>query len=57
VFLPISALMALAALLVFVYTAFMEGRVMDITVITLTIAAVQVALVGLLADLIVKRVR
>jgi glycosyltransferase involved in cell wall biosynthesis len=57
VFLPISALMMLAALALFAYTALVQGRVMDISVVTLSLSAVQVALVGLLADLIVKRAR
>ncbi len=57
VFLPFSLLLLLAAFMVFLYTAFMLGRVMDIATITLTVTAVEVLLFGLLADLIVKRVR
>jgi hypothetical protein len=57
IFLPISAAMMLAAILIFVYTTLVFGRVMDITVITVTVTAVEIMLFGLLADLIVKRVR
>jgi len=57
IFMPVSALMLLVAGLVFLYTAFALGRVMDITVITIIVTAVEIALFGLLADLVVKRVR
>jgi glycosyltransferase involved in cell wall biosynthesis len=57
VFIPAASLMLLVAASVFSYSAFVLGRVMDITVVTLTLAAVEVALVGLLAELVVKRRR
>jgi VIT1/CCC1 family predicted Fe2+/Mn2+ transporter len=55
VFLPISALMFFLGFLVFLYTFFFIGRVMDITVLSLIISGIQMAVFGLLADLIVKR--
>ncbi len=55
VFFPISLLLLLLAFLVFFYTWILVGKVMDITVIVLVIAAIQIGLFGLLADLIVRR--
>jgi glycosyltransferase involved in cell wall biosynthesis len=57
VFLPVSAFMLAIAGLIFIYTATVLGRVMDITVISITLSAVQLAFFGLLADLMVKRGR
>ncbi|MFH0862930.1 MAG: glycosyltransferase family 2 protein [Candidatus Altiarchaeota archaeon] len=55
IFLPISMAIIAAGLLVFAYTSIVLGRVMDITVVTLILSGVQVALFGMLAELIVKR--
>lgn len=55
IFLPISFFLLLMAVLVFWYTTFVIGRVSDISVIVLIIAAIQIGLFGLLADLVVKR--
>lgn len=55
VFLPISFIMLLAAALLFWYTAFVVGKLADISVIVLIVASIQIGLFGLLADLIVKR--
>jgi len=55
VFLPISFIMLLAAALLFWYTAFVFGKLADISVIVLIVASIQICLFGLLADLIVKR--
>lgn len=55
VFFPISLLLLLIAFLVFIFTWIVIGKVMDITVIVLVIAAIQIGLFGLLADLIVRR--
>ena len=41
----------------FLYNTLVVGRVMDITATSLMVTAVEVALFGLLADLIVKRAR
>jgi glycosyltransferase involved in cell wall biosynthesis len=57
IFLPISLAMMAAAAAVFAYTSILMGRVMDITVILLALSSVQIAVFGLLAELIVKRVR
>ncbi len=55
VFMPMSGMIALAAVALLVYSKFVIGRVMDISVIVLLSAALQVAVIGLLADLIDKR--
>lgn len=55
VFLPISFVLLIAAALLFWYTAFVVGKLADISVIVLIVASIQVGLFGLLADLIVKR--
>lgn len=55
VFFPISMLLLLTAFLIFFYTWIFIGKVMDITVIVLIVAAIQIMLFGLLADLIVRR--
>ncbi len=55
VFMPLSILIFLAGLLVGLYTLFIIGRIMDITTIVLLLASLQVALTGLLADMVDKR--
>lgn len=55
IFLPISAALFLLGLAVLLYSAFALQRVMDVTVVILISFAVQVAVIGLLADLIDKR--
>lgn len=54
VFSFISVMLFFIAVLVFLYTKVMLGRVMDITVVVILIAALQVFLSGLIAELIVK---
>ena len=55
VFLPIGFMMLLAAALLFWYTAFVVGKLADVSVIVLIVTSIQIGLFGLLADLIVKR--
>jgi len=55
IFMPLSGFVFLAALGLLVYSKFMLGRVMDISVIVLLSAALQIAVIGMLADLIDKR--
>jgi glycosyltransferase involved in cell wall biosynthesis len=55
IFLPISAGLFLIGLGVLLYSGFVLDRVMDVTVIILISLAIQVAVIGLLADLIDKR--
>ncbi len=55
IFIPISVALFLLGMWILLYSAFFLGRVMDVTVIILVSLAVQVAVIGLLADLIDKR--
>ncbi len=57
IFLPISAAMLLAGIAVLLYSGYVLGRVMDVTVGILISLGIQVAVMGLLADLIDKRSR
>jgi glycosyltransferase involved in cell wall biosynthesis len=57
IFIPISAAMLAAGIAVLLYTGFVLGRVMDVTVGILISLGIQVAVMGLLADLIDKRSR
>jgi glycosyltransferase involved in cell wall biosynthesis len=55
IFIPISAALFLAGIAVLLYSGFVLGRVLDVTVIILISLAIQIAVIGLLADLIDKR--
>lgn len=55
VFFPISFGLFVMASLVFAYSILMLEKVMDITVIILIVASIQIGLFGLLSDLIVRR--
>lgn len=55
VFLPVGFSFFVAAIFVFMYSAFFLGRFMDVTTIVLVVAAIQTVLFGLLADLVVRR--
>ncbi len=55
IFIPISAALLLLGLALLFYSGFVLHRVMDVTVIILVSLAIQVAVIGLLADLIDKR--
>jgi glycosyltransferase involved in cell wall biosynthesis len=55
VLLPVSGTLLLLALAVLVLSALLTPKVMDVTVIVITMAALQIAVVALVADLIEKR--
>jgi hypothetical protein len=55
VLLPISFLLLLLAFIIGFYSLFAQGRVMDITVITLTMAAIQITVIAMIADMIQKK--
>ena len=55
VFMPLAGIVALSAILLLVFSKLVLHRVMDISVIVLLSAALQIAVIGLLADLIDKR--
>ncbi len=55
VLLPLASFLFLLGVVILFYSKFVLQRVMDITVILLIVASLLVALLGLIADLIVKR--
>ncbi len=55
VLLPISFALLLLAVMIGVYSLLTQGRVMDITVIVLTMAAVQITVMAMIADMIQKK--
>lgn len=55
VLLPVSFVLLLLAVLIGLYSLVVQGRVMDITVITLTMGAIQIAVVAMIADMIQKK--
>jgi glycosyltransferase involved in cell wall biosynthesis len=57
VLMPLSLLLFVLAVLIGTYTLLAYGRVMDITVLTLTMAALQIAVVAMIADMIQKKNR
>lgn len=54
VFVPLSLLLVLVALFVALFSIFYLGKFMDVTTVVILVAAVQVFVLGLLADLITK---
>ena len=56
IFLPLSGLLLLLSLGVGLYTTLVVGRLADATTVLLAIGAVQIAAIGLLAELIDKRI-
>jgi glycosyltransferase involved in cell wall biosynthesis len=57
VFLPVSLLLFAISIGVLLYSGFILHKVMDITVIVTALASLQIAMLGLLADLVDKRGR
>ncbi len=55
VLMPISGTLLLLALLVLVGSALLTPKIMDVTVIVITMTALQIAVVALVADLVEKR--
>jgi len=55
VLLPISLMLFVVAVIIGLYSMAVQGRVMDITVITLSMAALQIAVVAMIADMIQKK--
>ena len=55
IFLPLSALLIIASFGVLLYSHFIIGDILDITIMGLLVAGIQVFSIGLLADLIDKR--
>lgn len=55
IFMPLSGLVGLLAIALLFFSKYVLGKVMDISVIVLLSAALQIAVIGMLADLIDKR--
>jgi len=55
IFLPLSILIFLFGIGVMFYTAFVLGRVMDISVIVILLSSMQILAIGMIADVVVKR--
>ncbi len=55
IFVPLSVILFLLAVLVLLYSKFFTEKVMDVTVIVVLMASVQILALGLIADLIDKR--
>ena len=55
VLLPLSFLLLLLAVIIGVYSLLSQGRVMDITVIILAMASLQIAVVAMIADKVQKK--
>ncbi len=55
VFLPISLILFIISIIVAVYSVLVLRKIMDVTVVVAMLAALQIAITGLLADLIDKR--
>jgi len=57
IFLPISFILFIAGLSVLFYSFYFLRRIMDVTTILFIVSSIQVAVIGLLADLIDKRIQ
>jgi hypothetical protein len=55
VFLPIAIALAILGIAIMVYSKIVLDRLMDVTVVVTFLAALQIAMAGLLADLVDKR--
>jgi glycosyltransferase involved in cell wall biosynthesis len=57
VFLPVAFGLLIAAVIAFVCSLILLDRIMDSTIVALFVAAIQISLFGLLADVLTKRVK
>ena len=55
IFLPIAIMLAILGVGIMIYSSIVVGRLMDVTVVVTLLAALQIAMAGLLADLVDKR--
>ena len=55
IFLPTALLLAVLGLVIMIYSKVVLGRLMDVTVVVTFLAALQIAMAGLLADMVDKR--
>ncbi|KPK41819.1 MAG: hypothetical protein AMJ78_04405 [Omnitrophica WOR_2 bacterium SM23_29] len=57
IFLPLSGLLFFIGIGILFYSHFIMGRIMDVTTVLCIVSAIQIAVIGLLADLIDKRLQ
>jgi glycosyltransferase involved in cell wall biosynthesis len=57
IFIPVSLTLFMAGIFVFLYSYYFLDRIMDVATILLLVTSIQVAAIGLLADLIDKRLQ
>jgi hypothetical protein len=57
VFIPLSLVLFFMSVAVFLYSYFFTPKVMDITTVILFVSAVQIGAIGMVADLINKRIQ
>lgn len=57
IFIPVSLSLFIAGIFVFLYSHYFLDRIMDVATILLLVTSIQVAAIGLLADLIDKRLQ
>jgi len=57
VFVPVTIFLFLAGIAVFLYSYFFLGKVMDITTIVFILASIQILAIGMIADLIIRKIR
>ncbi|MFZ5559772.1 MAG: glycosyltransferase family 2 protein [Patescibacteria group bacterium] len=55
IFVPLSSILVLSAVVVFVFSYFFAAKIMDVTIAILLISAIQLLAIGMIADLITKR--
>ncbi len=56
VFIPASLFLFIAGIVVFLYSYFFMAQVMDITTVVLILSSIQILAIGMIADLIIKRI-
>ncbi len=57
IFTLISAILLAIAIIIFYYSFFILGKLMDVTIILIVLSSLQIFLFGLIADLIVKKTK
>ena len=56
IFIPLGLILLLSGLLVFIYSYLFAPKIMDVTIVILFVSAIQVMAIGMIADLIIKRI-
>jgi len=56
IFIPLSLILLSLGFLVFIYSYLFTPKIMDVTIVILFVSAIQVMAIGMIADLIIKRI-